>query len=218
MTIQHHPSDETIARHAAGQLEPAAAIVLAVHLSGCPVCRERMRQFEALGGALLEDLAPAPMAEDAFTATLARIDAEAQPGTERAEPAVAKAPVLGGIELPAELAGCRIGPWRWMAPGFRMSRIRIPGEPGANLILMRIGANRRMPEHGHTGRELTQVLHGSYSDANGRYGAGDLAEEDAEGEHQPLVDPGSECICLAAIEGRMRLSGVARLLQPFIGI
>ncbi|MBN8998818.1 MAG: cupin domain-containing protein [Rhizobiales bacterium] len=188
MTIQHHPSDETIARHAAGQLEPAAAIVLAVHLSGCPVCRERMRQFEALGGALLEDLAPAPMAEDAFTATLARIDAEERPGT------------------------------RWMAPGFRMSRIRIPGEPGANLILMRIGANRRMPEHGHTGRELTQVLHGSYSDANGRYGAGDLAEEDAEGEHQPLVDPGSECICLAAIEGRMRLSGVARLLQPFIGI
>jgi putative transcriptional regulator len=218
MTIHHHPSDETIARFAAGRLEAGASIVIAVHVASCPECRRRVRQFEAVGGALIEDLAPAAMEMDAFAATLARIDAEAPDAGARARVTPRSAPVLGGIVLPEELAGCRIGPWRWLAPGFRMSRIRVPGEPQANLLLLRIGPNRRMPDHGHTGRELTQVLSGSYTDASGRYGAGDLAEEDSDSAHQPMVDPDGECICLAAIEGRMRLSGVARLFQPLLGL
>lgn len=218
MTISHHPSDETIARYAAGRLDAASAIVIAVHFAGCPRCRADVRRFEAVGGALLEDLAPAPLRAEALAEVLARIDTDGKPASGRGSRTEAVAPVLDGVELPRELAGCRIGPWRWMGPGFRLSRVRVPDDPDANLILMRIGANRRMPEHGHTGLELTQVLRGSYSDSNGRYGAGDLAEEDSESEHQPMVDPEGECICLAAVEGKMRLSGVARLLQPLIGI
>jgi len=32
------------------------------------------------------------------------------------------------------------------------------------------------------------------------------------------VDAEGECICLAAVEGRLRIHGVGRLLQPFIGL
>lgn len=218
MTINHHPSDETIASFAAGQLEAGAAIVVEIHVARCPQCRRRAGLFEAVGGALIEDSAPTAMEPDALAATLARIDAGKPEAASHAVSAPRAAPVQGGIELPAELAGCRIGPWLWLGPGFRMSRVRVPGEPRANLVLMRIGANRRMPDHGHTGRELTQVLAGSYSDVNGRYAAGDLAEETDESEHQPVVGPDGDCICLAAIEGHMRLSGVARLFQPLLGL
>ena len=45
-----------------------------------------------------------------------------------------------------------------------------------------------------------------------------LVEADAETEHQPVVDADGECICLAAVEGRLRLGGfLGRLLQPLTG-
>ncbi len=218
MTINHHPSEESIARYAAGRLEAGPALVLSVHLAGCPHCRGLLRTFEAVGGALIEDMPPAEMAEDALEVALARLDADAQRPARRASAPQQLAPRLGDVELPAALAGCEIGPWRWMGPGFRLSRVRLPGEPDANILLMRISAGRKMPEHGHTGREFTQILSGSFSDSNGRYRAGDLAEEDSETEHQPIVDRESECICLAAVEGRMKLQGfVARMVQPLLG-
>jgi putative transcriptional regulator len=42
---------------------------------------------------------------------------------------------------------------------------------------------------------------------------------DEEVNHQPVVDQDGECVCLAAVEGRLRLSGwIGRLIQPLIGI
>ena len=62
------------------------------------------------------------------------------------------------------------------------------------------------------------MLTGSFADARGRYGPGDMDEADSEVEHQPIVDPQAECICLAALEGQMRLRGLfGRMLQPLIG-
>jgi putative transcriptional regulator len=38
-------------------------------------------------------------------------------------------------------------------------------------------------------------------------------------EHQPVVDKNGECICLAAMEGKMRFkSFIGRMLQPIFGI
>lgn len=217
MTIEHHPSDETLARVAAGRLDAAPAIVVAVHLAACPDCRAKLRGFEAIGGALLEDLAPAEMSADALASVLGRLD-EAGPAEAPPRPTPRVPRFVDGIELPAALDACEVGPLRRYAPGFRMSRIRMPGDPKANLMLMRIGAGRKMPEHGHTGIEYTLVLRGSFSDGIGHYHAGDLAEADATTDHQPVVDVDGECICLAAIEGRMKLSGIlGRLLQPLLG-
>ena len=53
MTVAHHPTDETLMRHAAGTLGAAPAIVVGAHLSVCPQCRDSVRTFEALGGAVL---------------------------------------------------------------------------------------------------------------------------------------------------------------------
>ncbi|MDE1929408.1 MAG: transcriptional regulator, partial [Burkholderiales bacterium] len=75
MTIRHHPEDELLLQLAAGRLEAGAAIVLAVHAEQCPRCRARVREFEALGGALFEALEPELLAPTALAETLARIDA-----------------------------------------------------------------------------------------------------------------------------------------------
>lgn len=229
MNIRHHATDETLLRYAAGQLPAAPARVITVHLSGCPTCRARVAAFEAVGGALLEEMEPVAMAPDAFARALRTIDAEAPapaPATNTVRertprPAVgrARAPATlpGGIELPAALRDCAVGPWRWIGVGVRASAITLPEDANARLTLLRVGPGRKLPEHGHVGTEFTQVLSGSFADGYGRYMPGDLSEMDHEIEHQPIVDVEGECICLAALDGGMRLTGLlGRLIQPFV--
>ncbi|WP_018388289.1 ChrR family anti-sigma-E factor [Ancylobacter sp. FA202] len=224
MTIRHHATDETLMRYAAGQLPAGPARVLAVHLGTCPCCRSRLAEFEAVGGALLEAMPLAPMAPDAFAAALRAIDAQpddaAAPPLARARTKPATpASLPGGVPLPAALRDCEIGPWRWVGLGVRASTVRLPEDRQARLTLLRVGPGRKLPEHGHVGTEFTQVISGSFSDGYGRYGPGDLSEMDQEIEHQPIVDPEGECICLAALEGSMRLNGFfGRLVQPFVRI
>ena len=100
-----------------------------------------------------------------------------------------------------------------------MEAVSLPEAPDANVIMLKVAASQAVPHHGHSGTEYTQVLSGSYNDSLGRYGAGDLIELDDEVDHQPVVDPEGECVCLAAVDGRLRLSGwIGRLFQPLMGI
>jgi putative transcriptional regulator len=74
-----------------------------------------------------------------------------------------------------------------------------------------------MLEHTHTGIEMTCVLSGSFSHEGGHYGPGDFDLGDETIDHQVLVDPGEDCICLVAMQGDLRLNGlIGRLVQPFV--
>jgi putative transcriptional regulator len=208
--IVHHPSDESLARLAAGTIGAGPRLVIATHLSGCPQCRARARAFEAVGGAMLEEAAPRLLRPDAFARTLARL--------EQPDVPVAPRPVLHP-ELPGPLNRYPIGPWRFVQPGLRWRRLTLPEDPDANVIMLKVGAGRKVPQHTHVGTEFTQVISGAFSDALGHYGAGDCVEADEDIDHQPVVDSDSECVCLAAVEGRLRLHGwIGRLFQPLIGI
>ncbi len=218
MTISHHPMQETLLRYAAGTLAAGPAIVVAAHLADCPHCRDRVRQFEALGGAVLEETRPTTLSPDALANALARIDAE-EAGEPAPSESTEKPLEIDGVRLPDSLRGCAIGRWRWIGPGMRMSRIGVPYDPDANLILLKVGPGRALPDHGHAGAEYTYIVSGSYTDRLGQFRPGDIADVDEEVEHQPVVDAGGECICLAAMEGRMRFNGfIGRMLQPIFGI
>ena len=224
MTIQHHPSDESLARHAAGILPAGPNLVVAVHIAGCPDCLTGTAVFEEVGGALLEALAPSPLAPDALDRAFAGLDEHVRPPAP-GRPAFAARrrgkeppPLPEGMVLPEPLRGCEIGPWRRLGPSVRWSRIVLPRDPDATVVLVGIGANRRLPAHGHTGTEFNQVLYGSFSDQRGCYAPGDLMEADSEVEHRPVVGPNGECICLAAVEGSLKFHGwLGQLLRPFVG-
>ncbi len=222
MTARRHPSDETLMAWAAGTLPAGPRLVVAIHLDGCRRCRQTVGRFEAIGGALLEASEPAPMAGGAFDALMARIDAEdaasvAAPPSSRRR--ISEAPTTpDGLPLPARLAHHDVGRWRRLGPALSWSRIGVAGDPDANVVLLRIPAAGAAPRHGHTGREFTQVLVGGFSDGRDAYVAGDFDEADENVDHRPVVDADGECICIAAVEGRLRIHGIGRLLQPFIGL
>jgi len=212
-----HPSDETLLRFAAGSLGPGLRLVASVHLDSCPACREQVRRFQSVGGALLDTLPPAAISPALIEKVFARIDSGA---AERA-PALARAPAtLDGFTLPPALAGCEIGPWRFIHPKLRWAKVGLPDAPGERVILLKIAAGHGAPAHGHGGLELTQVLYGAFSDGHGLYGPGDLVEADETlTDHEPRVTAEGDCLCLAAVEKPLRIKSlIGRLFQPLMGI
>jgi putative transcriptional regulator len=97
--------------------------------------------------------------------------------------------------------------------------VKLPASARGQLRLLRIGAGRAMPEHGHGGEEITMVLKGAYVDHMGRFAAGDVADLDEDIEHRPVVEQDGDCICLVATERPTRFKSLAaRIMQPFVGI
>lgn len=217
MSSSHQTSEDLLLRYAAGQLRPAPALVVASHLAMSPSSRSILNRFEEIGGALIEEQPIAELSPGLFERTVAGLD-QAPPEEPASSPRDHDSLAMG-IALPGPLASRRIGPWKWLGPGMRFARVEMPEDPDHNLVLLRVPAGRALPEHSHSGTEVTLVLKGSFHDEAGRYLPGDLIEEDEETDHTPVVDEGGECICLASIEGPMRIkSWLGRLAQPFIGL
>jgi putative transcriptional regulator len=216
-TPNHHPSEALLVAYGAGGLSEALALVVATHLALCGACRAKVLTVEAVGGTLLEGLAPSPLAGDALESTLARL------GEGAVEPAAFPAAGAGTLRLPEPL-GSYVGPvtdasWRRLAPGIRHIEVKAQTAQGGSARLLRVAPATVVPHHGHGGTELTVILQGSYSDELGRFGPGDFAELDQDTKHQPLADTSEECVCLIATDAPLRFTGlVSRLLQPLLRI
>ena len=218
MDVRHHPEEERLLAYAGGRLEAGMRLVLGSHLELCPYCRQRLRALNALGGLLLEDMEPAVMADDALERTLARIDALA-PAQEHVTQVSAPPPLPPGASWPRSLAHCSATPWRWIGPGMRWSRVSVPESPEAKVFLLRIAAGKYLPVHTHSGQEATQILYGRFHDGRALFGPGDFDTADGSIHHQPVVQDGSECICLASLSGRLRFdSPIAKLFGALVGM
>jgi putative transcriptional regulator len=223
MTIHQpsqHPNDDTLLRHAAGQLSRGAAIITATHLDACAECAARVADFETIGGIMLDEMPALALDEKALTRAMAKLDsAPSKLQSPNAPAARHRAELPQGARMPAALDGYEIGPWRFLAPGMSRSKVRMPQRSDGNVFLLRATRGTAFPVHTHRGVEYTYLLTGSFSDSTGRYRAGDMVEVDDELIHQPVVDSDEDCICLVAIDGHLQLqSRLGRLLQPFLGI
>jgi putative transcriptional regulator len=214
MTIRHHLSDQLLMAYSAGQLPEAFNLIVATHVSMCDACRAALGSFDALGGAVIEDIAEVAMGAAALEAALARLDS--LPQATRSEPLRAN-----GI-FPAPLADYVGGDldavrWRNVAGGVKQAILPTGREATARLLY--IPAGMAMPDHGHRGTELTLVLQGAFADRNDRFGPGDIEIADEETEHTPVAMAGEACICLAVTDASLRFKGmIPRLAQPFFRI
>ena len=106
-----------------------------------------------------------------------------------------------------------------MSPGRSFARVTLPCDPEAALFLLRIGEGLGMPRHTHRGTELTQVLCGSFHDGHQRFGPGDFDAADDTVHHEPIIEPGAECVCFAHVDGSLRFDGrFATLVGRLIGM
>lgn len=215
MKITHHPSLEALADYAAGATAEAESLIIATHVALCPECREHVAHFEAVGGALVEEIEPQPLADAAMERMLQSIVLETP--TE-AESNRLRAAVKGGVPeplrsyLPADLADL---PWHTVMRG--LDEIELPTGGRERTRLLRIKAGATMPRHTHGGIEHTLVLSGGFTDQGRHYGRGDVAVADGTVDHTPVADDGEDCICLTVTSAPLKLTGkLTRFINPFI--
>ena len=211
---EHRNVDDLLIAHAAGKLPEPVGLAVATHLALNPAARARFRRYEAVGGALLEELEPVELAPDAWERLEAQLD-EALP-----EPEMDCRAVAADLRLPQPLRDYVPGPLetlRWRNYG-AAAELELPiRAPGYRTTLIRVKAGRQVPQHTHEGSELTVVLDGAFHDETGHYSRGDLVIADSSLDHCPVADSDQDCLCLAVTDAPLRLTGrFGRFLNPFI--
>jgi putative transcriptional regulator len=211
--IKNHPSPELLTDYARGALRDGAMLVVACHLDVCATCRSEAALWEQVGGALLENAEPVALSDGALERAMALLDRQAR--SDRAQHAPR---FLQQFDIPSALAGKRVGFRRWVTPGIWFAPVRTAGTSSSPTYLVFADRNVTLPLHTHGGRELTLILHGSFSDSTGTYAPGDFVETDETIHHAPSVTTDSACLCLAHSDTTMHLAGrSARLLQSLLG-
>ena len=210
--IQHHVPDDLLMGYATGVLPQAFDLVVATHVSLNDEARARLESFDAIGGAVLEDLDEVAVAEDSLEQTLAKIGGMA--------PIERPAPSEGTFPAPLrEFIGHDLEHIRWRSVGRGVKQCVLhQGDRGTARLLL-IPAGTAMPEHSHHGTEMTLVLKGAFRDEDGVYARGDIEVADPDVHHTPIAEPGEDCICLIATDARLKFQGlIPRIAQPFLGI
>jgi putative transcriptional regulator len=210
--IHRHPTEETLASFVRGSLDDGRRVLVAAHVELCASCSRLVAASDHIAGSILEAAAPAQLEGNALQKALTRIDRVAVDHARPSRGAADTRPF--GLKA---ISDYEIGPWRRIGPGVHWRSVAVPADKGARVFMLKATPGTRLPNHTHTGSELTLILQGAFSHGGGHFGVGDFEEADGMVEHQPVVEAGAECICLVAMEGQLRLLGLfGRFIQPFV--
>ena len=216
MLVTKHPKSDLLIDYASGALSPALCVSVSSHLHFCASCRDKNEELAGLGGSLLETSAPAQLSANALDDVLGRLDEiqPPQPSTPRTLAAdESTLPELVKNLMPADGAK-----WKFLSPALRVARL-VVGEDKYELALHKIKAGGKTPAHDHNGLEITVVLQGSFSDADGIYHEGDFIVREPGDVHRPTASQNNPCICLSVSESPIKLVGpIKRLLNPLFSV
>ncbi len=206
--IRHHPGAELLVAYAAGASDEPMSLIVATHLALCPDCRREVANAEHAGGALLDDLAPAPLSDSAVASVMARLN-----GAE-AKPASAQTP-RNGFKAPEPLRsylGGDLDSVRWIPVTRGLAYRPILARNGTVAQLVRSKPGHGIGLHTHKGEELSLVLTGGFSDTTGHYLRGDVQTASPALLHHPVADEGEDCITLAVANAPLAFR------NPFVGL
>jgi len=207
MSVQHHPDDMLLLAYAAGNLDAAMTLILATHLSFCAHCSASVALAERVGGILLDEITPMPLATDALTRTLARLDMPHIPNIAPASNDNTPPPLRAFL-------GRDLSEVRWRKIGQSLGYMTLYRRGPLAMRLLRGAPGSDVGQHTHRGMEYTLVLRGGYSDATGSYGPGDFQIASPEVKHNPVADLDSDCVILAVTTEALQFD---RLVQRIVG-
>ena len=210
--VKHHPDTNTLLEFAASSLPAAQSVVVSTHLQFCSECRQRLAQLESLGATMFENAEPVDINPSVFDNVLARLDEVEE---DRAANDASASTLSWTVK---QIRKGNLDQLQWKKVT-RLLRIADLGEidGAAEFSLYHIAEGGRIPQHNHSGTEMTLVLQGGFSDEGGSYHAGDFITREAGDIHAPTALSGGDCICLAVLESPLRFtSWHHRWLSPLL--
>ncbi len=216
MAVRHHIADEFLMAYSAGVLPESFSLVVAAHVSLSDDSRARLDAYDAVGGAVMENVTPASVSDTMLAAVLGEIDTDPAPcaveGTRAARAGVLPAPVQAYVGGDVDSIA-----WRNIGRGVRQAIL--PTGDDARVRLLYIPSGMAMPDHSHGGTEMTLVLQGAFEDELDTFRRGDIEVADEDVHHTPVAIGREDCICLTASDARLRFTSMLpRLAQPFLRI
>jgi putative transcriptional regulator len=219
--IKHHPSESLLAQYCSAQLPASLSVAVSIHVDMCPVCQAKVAKLEAANAK--DVFSETPHAPDALNLSndlqapdfdadlLDLITADASiDEVYEVEPVTVQVNEHN-YELPRALT--RISHGRFTQVG-KLARSRVAIDDGPlRSSLLHIGAGGEIPEHTHTGFEVTLLLDGEFSDEEGSYVPGDFIWQDGSHQHTPLTKDG--CLCFTVVSSALHFNkGLSKLLNP----
>jgi putative transcriptional regulator len=211
----HRAPEELLLGYAAGSLPEPIALAVAAHAALCPETATEIRRLEGVGGTLLQGIEPARLARAALERALAALDRDEPPSALPAATPATRA-LLPAPVWPYVKGDLKNVAWRQRGPAIATAEL-VADRGKRSTFLLRVKAGHPVPRHTHRGLELTLVLAGAYCDAANCFERGDLQVADPSINHQPIAQPGDDCICLVALEAPIWFTGpLGRLANPFV--
>ncbi|GAB5453426.1 MAG: anti-sigma-E factor ChrR [Halioglobus sp.] len=210
-----HPDIEFLTEYSAGTLPLAQSACVSIHVSKCDHCSLLAAQLADLGAGLFEALDPQPVGDAQLNAVLARLDDEAPLAFERSVER------RDSNSIPAILQRLMRGDfsdltWKKVGSALRIAHLDT-GDPRHEFALYHIRAGGKIPQHTHRGAELTLVLEGGFSDAEGSYHAGDFIYRKPGEVHAPTALQSEDCICIGVLDAPLKFTDWRfRWMNPFL--
>jgi putative transcriptional regulator len=209
-----HPDVDLLTEYAAGSLPLAQAACVSAHLNYCSQCGRTVEQLEDVGAALFDELHAGPVGDAQLNAVLARLDDT--PPLRHARPDSAETGRMPGILQRLMKGDYKELDWKKVTKSLSISYLKT-GDPNFEFALYHIKAGGRIPEHTHRGSEMTLVLEGGFSDADGSYHEGDFMFRIPGDVHAPTAVQSEDCICVAVLDAPLRFTGWKhRWMNPFL--
>lgn len=211
--IKHHPSEDILAQFASGELPAAVSVAVAIHVEMCSCCQEKVAKYTEQAANL--NLAQQESEDSMLSLDLDDMFAQiTQDSSLESVPMKVSSKLKWGdneIVVPNALQQLEFGDWTGLGKVNR-SRVKLDDDSNRSSLL-HIEAGGEIPEHTHTGQELTVLLSGSFKDQMGEYHRGDFIWLNADHKHQPVSEEG--CLCFAVVTDPLHFTeGFSRLLNP----
>jgi putative transcriptional regulator len=208
-----HPDLDLVTEFAAGSLPLAQSACVSLHITQCRRCQSIAGQLTDLGASLFQALQPVPVGDDLLNSVLARLDEEMPLAYAKPKDSASATPAILQRLMRGDFSDLS---WKNIGSTLRISYLKT-GDPKHEFALYHIRAGGRIPEHTHRGCEMTLVLEGGFSDADGSYHKGDFLIRRPGDVHAPTALQSEDCICLAVLDAPLRFTDWKfRWMNPFL--
>ncbi|TQF67421.1 ChrR family anti-sigma-E factor [Pseudoalteromonas luteoviolacea] len=209
--IKYHPSKQLMQKHILGELPAGLSVAISAHIELCDQCGKEFDMLEA-------KQASSVFSESVENDNQCEFEAMMESITEMSmfDDLVPQSPEFfeyqdKQVQLPRAIAALKLG--SFINAG-KVSRARFELEEGPlRSSLLHIKPGGEIPEHTHTGFELTLLLDGTFEDESGEYVPGDFIMLDGRHNHTPKTKDG--CLCFTLVDNALHFNkGLSKLLNP----
>ncbi|KJY95618.1 MULTISPECIES: ChrR family anti-sigma-E factor [Pseudoalteromonas] len=216
--IKFHPNTQLLEQHVLGALPASLSVAISAHLELCDDCCDTVAALEQrIGEQTFTDDAGEELtgSQELLDAQMSAMLSDITADTDVDDFAIQSAKQISvgdrNITLPRALS--HVGMSRFVQAG-KLARSRLELDEGSiRTSLLYIAPGGTIPEHTHTGFELTLLLDGTFTDEEGEYQPGDFIWLDHKHDHTPYTEQG--CLCLAVVNSALHFNkGLSKLLNP----